>query len=519
MEKVLYTNGNIYTMEEKERRAEAVLTEGGRILKVGKRKTLEAETDEIFDLEGKTMLPAFLDSHGHILGVANGFLQIDLTEAADFKDIRERIEGFLRENHVPQGQWVQARGLDHGGLAEKKMPPKDFLDSITSQHPLAVHHATGHSAAFNSAGLERLGVSGETTSPEGGKIDFAAGLLEENALLSRMDLLPMPEMGDLMTAFEKAQHLYASYGVSTAQEGMFVEQIQGIYEMLLREGRLWLDVTAYMDLRHSPWLLDAFPGCRGSYRHHFKAAGYKVILDGSPQSRTAWLTEPYDDGTAGYPAMADEELRELLCRAVSEREQLLVHANGDAAADQFLRAYERVRREKGALVRPVLIHSQITREEQLRKMAALGVIPSFFPAHIFHWGRLHQEHLGWRRASRISAAHSALTAGLPFTLHQDAPVLPPCPLEAVGCAVDRRTREGQVLGGQERLTAWEALLGVTKQAAAQYGEEREKGSLASGKRADFVVLEEDPMEVSLEQIRKIAVKTTILEGKVCFDKK
>ncbi|MBM6829439.1 amidohydrolase [Anaerotignum lactatifermentans] len=519
MEKVLYTNGRIYTLEERRRCAEAVLTEGGRILAAGERKTLEKEADEMYDLEGQTMLPAFLDSHGHILGVANGFLQVDLAEAVDFKDIRERIVRFLRENHVPQGKWVQAKGLDHSALAEKRMPPKEFLDGITSVHPLVVHHATGHCALLNSMGLARLEITDQTQSPAGGRIDFQRGLLEENALLARMDAFPMPEMGDLITAFEKAQRLYASYGLSTAQEGMFVEQIQGVYEMLLRQGKLWLDVAAYMDLRHSPWLLDAFSGCRGGYHCHFKAAGYKVILDGSPQSRTAWVTEPYDDGTAGYPAMTDDQLRELLCRAVAEGEQLLAHANGDAAADQFLRVYERVRREKGALVRPVLIHSQITRAEQLAKMAALGITPSFFPAHILHWGELHLTHLGWRRASRISAAHSALAAGLPFTLHQDAPVLPPNPLEAVGCAVERRTKEGRVLGGQERLTAWEALTAVTRQAAAQYGEDKEKGTISAGKRADFVVLEGDPMEMAPEEIGKTRVKGTILEGIVRYERK
>lgn len=517
MKNILYTNGSIYTMEEGRRRTEAVLTVGGRILALGKRKELEGRAHEVYDLTGRTMLPAFLDSHGHILGVANGFLQADLTEAADFAEIRARIQRFIQENQVPQGTWVLAKGLDHGGLEEKRMPSRDFLDTITSVHPLLVQHASGHSAALNSLGLERLGITVEIPSAAGGKIDFERGLLEENALLSRMESFPMPAAEELAAAFEKAQRLYASYGISTAQEGMFVEQIQGIYEILCREERLWLDVAAYMDLRRSPWLLDAFSHCRREYRSHFKAGGYKLILDGSPQSRTAWVTEPYDDGTAGYPAMTDEELEGHLCRAVSEGEQLLVHANGDAAADQFLRIYEKVRRTQGALVRPVLIHSQITRQEQLAKMAELQVIPSFFPAHIRHWGQLHEEHLGRERAARISAAHSALALGMPFTLHQDAPVLPPDPLESAACAVERRTKEGRVLGGEQRLTPWEALRAVTIHAAAQYGEEGAKGSLAPGKRADFVILERDPMEG--EEIGRIKVMTTILEGKICFERK
>lgn len=516
MDCTVYTGGTIYTLEPGVSTTETVLVQNGRIQAIGKRAELEKHGQRIVDLKGKTMLPAFIDSHSHLMGVANGLLQVDLTEAASFDQVKEKIQRFIRENQVPKGKWVLAKGIDHGVLQEKRLPEKAFLDEITAQHPLVVQHTTGHSGVLNSKGLEVLGITAQTPDPDGGHIDFATGLLEENAFIQNMERFPLPTGAELMAAFEKAQRLYAANGITTVQEGMFVEQIRDIYTMLYQQNRLWLDVVAYMDLKNNPELIDTFPSCKGKYDCHLKVGGYKVLLDGSPQSRTAWVTKPYADGTSGYPMLSDEELEPLVERAVREQQQLLMHANGDAATDQYLRVYEKVMKKWGPGIRPVLIHGQIMRYDQVREMARLGVTPSFFLAHVYHWGDVHLENLGMERARRISPVREALENQIPFTLHQDAPVIPPNMMETLWCAVNRKTKSGVVLGGEQKLSVYQALQAITVNAAKQYGEEQEKGTIAAGKRADFVILDKDPLKAELEEIRRIQVKMTVKDGQTIY---
>lgn len=516
MDCTVYTGGTIYTLEPGVSTTEAVLVQNGRIQAIGKRAELEKHGQRIVDLKGKTMLPAFIDSHSHLMGVANGLLQVDLTEAASFDQVKEKIQRFIQENQVPKGKWVLAKGINHGVLQEKRLPEKAFLDEITAEHPLVVQHTTGHSGVLNSKGLEVLDITAQTPDPDGGHIDFATGLLEENAFIQNMERFPLPTGAELMAAFEKAQRLYAANGITTVQEGMFVEQIRDIYTMLYQQNRLWLDVVAYMDLKNNPELIDAFPSCKGKYDRHLKVGGYKVLLDGSPQSRTAWVTKPYADGTSGYPMLSDEELEPLVERAVREQQQLLMHANGDAATDQYLWVYEKVMKKWGPGIRPVLIHGQIVRYDQVREMARLGVTPSFFLAHVYHWGDVHLENLGMERARRISPVREALENQIPFTLHQDAPVIPPNMMETLWCAVNRKTKNGVVLGGEQKLSVYQALQAITVNAAKQYGEEQEKGTIAAGKRADFVILDKDPLKAELEEIRRIQVKMTVKDGQTIY---
>ena len=172
MQGTLYTGGTIYTMEPGVSVVEAVLVENGRIQAVGKRAELAKDAEKVVDLAGKTMLPAFIDSHSHLMGVANGMLQVDLAEASSFAEVKERIENFIRENQVPKGKWVLAKGINHGNLKEKHLPEKAFLDGITAEHPLLIQHTSGHSGVLNSMGLAELGITETTTDPEGGRIDF-----------------------------------------------------------------------------------------------------------------------------------------------------------------------------------------------------------------------------------------------------------------------------------------------------------------------------------------------------------
>ena len=209
-------------------------------------------------------------------------------------------------------------------------------------------------------------------------------------------------------------------------------------------------------------------------------------------------------------------LYKYIKRAIDEDKQILAHCNGDAAAEQYLKVYEKLKCDKD--IRPVMIHAQMLRADQLPRLKKVGMIPSFFVAHVYHWGDTHIKNLGLERASQISLAKSALENKILFTFHQDSPVIEPNMLETIWCAVNRKTKNGVILGENQRISPIDALKAVTINAAYQYFEEDIKGSIETGKQADFVILNENPIEVEPDKIKDIIVLETIKNGEVIYKK-
>ena len=258
---------------------------------------------------------------------------------------------------------------------------------------------------------------------------------------------------------------------------------------------------------------------------HLKIGPAKIIVDGSIQGYTGWLAKPYyvpfkgDSSYRGYPVTAPEKLTPLVMAAHRAGFQIAAHGNGDAAIDAILDAYQLAQKEfPRADARHRIEHCQTAREDQLDRMAALGVSPSFFVSHTYYWGDRHKNiFLGPDRAKRISPLKSALKRGIKFSLHSDCPVTPVSPLFCVFAAVNRLTRNGEVLGPEFRLTPEEALRAVTADAAWQTFDERIKGSIEVGKLADFTILAENPLTVSPERIKDIKVKEVIIGGLSVFN--
>ena len=505
---------------------EALLVRDGRIAAVGSREEVLAQTSPAarrIDLADSVLLPAFIDPHSHFSACANGLLQASLDEAASFSEVEETIRAYIERNRVPAGKWVLGKGYDHNRLAEQAHPTRELLDKAAPNNPVLLQHQSGHVGVANTAALELLGITPDTPSPEGGRIEVKdgrlTGYLEENAFIQALQKAPMPTPQELADAFDRAQTLYAGYGIATVQEGMFTRQLAPLYKGLLL-GRLRLDLVGYADFADAGALKREFAAHVGRYHQRFKLGGYKIFLDGSPQGRTAWMLEEYpgSGGYRGYPTLPDETVRRALAASADEGMQLLAHCNGDAACAQYLAALETAAREGVdlAAMRPVMIHAQLLGRDQLPAVKRLGVIPSFFVAHVYHWGDIHWENLGPDRADRISPAGSAAELGIPFTFHTDAPVIPPDLLETVWCAANRVTRSGRLLGAEERVDVQTALEAVTANAAFQYFEERDKGTLSPGKRADLVILDRDPMAVPPEELRELRVLETWKDGVPIF---
>ena len=523
----LYYGGTILTLEDT-LYAQALLEENGRIRYVGSMEQAQqlsnTQTRKV-DLQGKTLMPAFLDPHSHFMAYANAMLQVPLGECATQEELCQKLADFVQEQHIPKGQWVKGTGYDHNCLQEGTPPKREMLDTYCPEHPVIIQHASGHVGVYNTRALEQLGVTEATTCPEGGVMEVDAqgkltGYMEENAFLFFQKKVPMDDPQKLLDAMLQAQERYASYGITTVQEGMFMDAMVPLYQQAMEKNLLKLDVVAYKDPRDCQQIQKVFQEHEGIYRNHLKLGGNKIFLDGSPQGRTAWLRIPYEGGEkedCGYPVLTDQQVYDYVAQALEQGVQLLAHCNGDRAAEQYLTVMAQVERDKGKkLERPVMVHAQLLGEDQMEAVKSLTMIPSFFVAHVYHLGDVHLKNLGRERASHISPAASALKHGILFTFHQDTPVIAPNMLETVWCAVNRITKEGKLLGAEERIPVLEALKAVTINAAYQYFEEEEKGTLKSGKQANFVILSHDPLRVPPSMLRDIQVLETIQRGQTIY---
>ena len=334
----------------------------------------------------------------------------------------------------------------------------------------------------------------------------------------------MPDIKELLEACKKAQDEYFKYGITTVQEGMFLEELIPIYKEMIKEEILKIDVATYMDIKSKEKIEKEFPDNIKKYYNNMKIQGYKIFLDGSPQLRTAWMKTPYktyninnknnDNKNFGISTMKDEEVEKAVKLAVDENMQILAHCNGDMAARQFINV---IKKQKNvSKIRPVMIHAQLLGIEDLKEVKQYGIIPSFFVAHTYYWGDTHIKNFGLDRASKISPAKSTLKNNILFTFHQDSPVIEPNMFETIWCAVKRKTKKGILLGKDERISVLEAIKAVTINAAYQYFEENTKGSIKEGKFADLIIVDKNPLRVKIDEIKDIKILETIKKGVVNY---
>ena len=534
----IYFDGTIITINDKEPIVEAVLVENGKIVKVGLKEEILKEKDEnteLINLEGKTMLPGFIDSHSHIVAVAQTLMIVNLSEANSKEEFIEMLKESLKNNPPKEGEWLIGFGYDNTRYENQEHPTKFDLDLVSKEIPIFISHASGHIATTNSKALEILGYVGESYDvPEGGVVRTVEGsnepngVLEENACLSpeKRSCIPAPKMETLINCIKKAQKIYASYGLTTAQDASIDEGLNQLLNFAAEKNQLIIDIVGQAIQSTTLKLLKNEGTPERQYFNHYKLLGGKTWLDGSPQGKTAWLTQPYyevPEGESkdycGYPTQEDDIVIEYFKSLIENNIQVNVHCNGDAASDQFIRCYKKALEitENKKDLRPVMVHCQTVREDQLDEMKAIGIIPTFFLDHIWYWGDYHYESvLGPKRANRISPAKSALKRGMNFTLHQDSPVKMPNQILALHNAVNRETQSGRILGEDQRLTVMEALKALTINAAYQYFEENEKGSIEVGKVADFVILDNNPLNVNSSEIKDIKVLETIKEGNTIY---
>jgi hypothetical protein len=538
----IWTGGTILTMDDGNMRVEAIAEAGGRILAVGTRdevmKTRGPKT-RLIDLKGRTLVPGFVDAHGHMAMGGLQALSANLLappdgEVTDIAGLQETLRVWARDNaaSVAKANLIIGFGYDPATLKEQRHPTRDELDAVSKDVPVVIIHQSGHLSAVNSRALEVVGLTAASEDPPGGVIRRRDGsrepdgVLEENASSAAlMKLLGNLGPEGLKTFAREGAKLWASFGYTTAEEGRASPSVTKVLQQVAAEGGIPIDVMVYPDMLVDREFIKANQS--RTYVSRIRVAGAKLSLDGSPQGFTAWRDRPYykpvgnyPPGYSGYPAATAEQAFDSIRWASENGVQVLTHANGERASDLLIAAHQaaQARFPDAKALRPVLIHGQFLREDQVDSVKRLGIIPSFFPMHTFYWGDWHLDHTaGPVDGVNISPTGWAMKRDMIFTSHHDAPVAFPNSMRVLDATVTRRARgSGRIVGPEHRVDPITGLKALTIWSAYAHHEETMKGSLEPGKLADFAILSADPTTVAPTDIAGIKVLETVKEGETIF---
>jgi len=520
--------------------AQSLAIRGDEIIAVGTNKETQLFTGpgtRTIDLDNNTLLPGFYATHDHFPGSGNvAVLSVDLNSPPI--GTVENIDQLLatlseRVNETPVGAWIEGRGYDDTLLTEQRHPTRVDLDRVSTEHPILIIHTSGHLAVANSVALQLAGVTRSTPNPPGGVIQkdketgVPNGIFEENYRIISQ-LIPPQSRDKKMEAVRWAVQDYVEDGVTTAVIAAGNRESLSNLREARNEGLLTFRIITMMSRGNLNQPSVAELAGLGSHfgDSRLKVGAIKIVQDGSNQGYTGYFTEPYhtpfqgNSNYRGYPRRSREDLTAMVTSLHRDGYQIAIHANGDAAIDDVIHAFQVAQEEHPRSdARHRIEHCQMVRRDQLDAIADLGLSPSFFVGHVFYWGDRHRDiFMGPERAAGISALRSATDREIRFTVHDDTPVTPVNPLQLVWVSVNRLTKSNQILGPDERITPMEALRAITLDAAWQNFEEEVKGSIEPGKLADLVILSDNPLTVEPESIRDIQVLETIVGGETVYSR-
>ena len=522
----LFTNGSFHTLDPSRPDgppADALASWRGRIVAVGSQAEVDALVGphtEVVDLVGATVLPGFIETHMHPIaaGVMMSAAQIGYPACHDIDGVVAALAA--RANMTPTGEPIQTWGYDDSLMDDDRHLTRDDLNRASTNHPILVRHVSGHLSYANDRALELAGIAENVEDPVGGLFQRDGsgrlnGCMEETAGFAVSAALPTASLEDTAAAVKAISDLCLSVGTTTMTDAAVVTPtMYAAYQQGVEDGSLRVRTQVFPIWRTAGDL----PFHTGIGDDRLSIGAMKFISDGSIQGYTACLCKGYHDrpDVHGYEVIPAAELTEMVVDAHAGGWQVAIHANGDAAIDNALDAIE------AALTahprhdhRHRIEHCQTAREDQLERMARLGVLASVFANHIWYWGDRHRDRfLGPERGSRIDPLASFTAHGIVHALHCDMPVTPLDPLFTIWTAVNRITRDGELLGPDQRARVADAVAGYTSAAAFVSMEEHDKGTLEVGKLADLVVLDADPFEVDPMAIKDIAVLATVVGGVV-----
>ena len=541
---VIYMHANVYTGTPANSqfssilREEAIAVRGDRIQAVGKNldiQKLKGPQTQVVDLGGHFVMPGFNDAHLHLADGGFQKLSVDLVGVKSLDEFRERV--LAKVETAKPGEWILGGGWDETSWPVKTLPSRWDLDEVSGGHPILLDRVDGHLAVANTRALQLANITIASRDPEGGKIDRDAngqptGVLRDTALGAVAAVLPKPTHDQLRHAIEVALADLAEHGVTSAQDYSPDWQNFQIYEDLEKEGKLTARIYAWLPFDDSVEELKKKRDSHPQTDLMLHTGMLKGFMDGSLGGHTAALLEPYADDpkNSGLPRYEAAKLNEMAKERVLAGFQLGFHAIGDKgiqlALDAFAEAEKAAREQKvkapngGDDFRLRIEHAQVTSPAQIARFKELKVIASMQPSHLLTDMRWAQDRLGPKRASQSYAWSAFLNKGVTLAFGTDYPVEPVAPFRGLYAAVTRKSEDGKrEYFPAQRLTMDQAVAAYTTGSAFAEFEEKEKGTLAPGMLADFVVLDRDLTASSPEKILATKVLRTIVGGKTVYEAK
>jgi len=525
-------NGKIICVDDKDSSAESIAVKQGRIIRVGGTTDIQdlvGPDTVILDLNGKVVLPGFIDSHTHpaIYGTSLVF-EVDCSEASSIVNIIQKIMKKVRQS--PKGSWIRAYGYDEHKLAEKRPPTRWDLDKATSENPVAIRRICTHIVVLNSLALKITGINRETPDPEGGVIDRdpatgePTGLLREKAAELAWKAIPDYTVEEIKQGLKLAFRDILSWGITTIHDAGVSPDLIQAYQELRAEGKLPLRVNLVIKEEHfGQDLLSALTTLRiksGFGDEWLKITGIKFIADGSIGGRTAALYEPYAGETenSGILAIEPMTLNDKVMKAHKNGLQVCIHAIGDRAIDMALNAIEIALKENPQLDhRHRIEHCGVCTPRQLQRIKKVGAFVSASTSFLYELGDtfraiLGEEYMKWCYPHRSFIDYGIVVAGNSDlgAAHSANSFL------GIYASATRKNWKGKVCAGEQSISVKEAIRSYTIEGARLGFDEKTRGSIEEGKLADLVVLSEDPLSVPLEHLKDIKVDITIVNGEIRF---
>ena len=529
--------GNIITMDRQRPVARAVAIKDGRFVKAGSEtevKALAGRKTRMIALRGRTVTPGFIDSHQHLSQYGTDLLQIDCNPRR-FKTIAQIQEAVLKETkRKSMGEWIRGVGYDDTKTRDRRILTRMDLDEVAPDHPVFIHHVSGHWAVVNSRALQIGGIREETPDPTGGAYGRDPGTGRKNGILyeqaefayvfegtnGRPPIMPAFSLKERMKGIRLASDRYLASGITGVHDALVSAQTLDTYQEAFKNGDLKLRVYMLISVEYLPHLR-ALSLRTGFGNEWLKIGGVKILADGAIAGRTAYLSEPYiGSEERGILAVESEEvLHELIRKGHEAGFQVCVHANGDRVIEMVLTGFEKA---LGKLPRKNhrhrLEHCTVVNTEILKRIKKLKLLVTPFGSYIHHHGEKMIPYYGARRVEMMFAHRSFLDYGIGVSGASDNPCGPYEPLLAIQSCVTRKSAAGEVLAAKQRITVDEAIGLYTMASAYASFEENLKGSITPGKLADLVILGEDPRRVDPEEIRDIPVEMTIVGGGIKYQK-
>jgi predicted amidohydrolase YtcJ len=528
---LILTNGKVITMDAQESISQAIAVKFGKIIAVGKNSDIAkfvGKETETMDLMGKTVIPGFIDSHGHFLNEGSSReIYTDLSEEAGIHSSHD-IQQVLKEQvkQTPIGEWIFGYQEDDSKLEEKRHPNKLELDKVSKSHPILITTVGGHFWMANSKAFELAGITKDSPDPTGGKFDrdpqsgeLTGGLHEEAYNLLRPEGPPKPSRNQSYLGGKQILSECSSVGLTCVYDLVSRSEIRAAID-LKNAGelpiRVRMDVS--IDLLDE---LDKLGIYRGLGDAWVRICGIKFFFDGAISARTAAVSEPYLDKPNFFGVMATtkEIATRLLTKAYEKGFRISAHANGDHAIKIYLDIMELLQKKyPRSDPRNRDIHCSVINEELVKKIKELDILPTIFGAYAYYHGDKLIPSFGRDRLENMFAARSFLDAGILVSAHSDHPCSPFPPLMAIHSLVNRITKAGKPIGKSQQISVFEALKLYTINAAYHSFDEDILGSIEPNKLADLVILEEDILTIPPERIRQIPIYMTIIEGKIIFQR-